>query len=121
MAIPIGTYIWPEALDPSDVVDYTIDCEGLFDDPAENIYSYTLELSPEAIFYGLMLEDPPTYNIELSPDRRSIKVWLQIEDPQENHADFRLGVTLPIEVTFVTNAIQARIRQRTVAVKVIQR
>lgn len=118
MAIPKSTFIWPDAMDPSDKVDYIIDCSG-FLEPSELIASYTLIIPSESVLIGLTLGSGSYASHVL--DGTQIVLWLSIEDSLQQQSIFVDEVILPIEVNVTTTSSPARKRQRTVAVKVVQK
>ncbi|MEK7412799.1 MAG: hypothetical protein AAB263_05740, partial [Planctomycetota bacterium] len=54
-------------------------------------------------------------------DDTAIRLWLEVDDDDELNAAFlQRGVSLPITVSFVTDATPARKRHRTFVVRVLQ-
>jgi hypothetical protein len=116
--IPTTTFIWPEAMDPYDVLDYAIDCTGLLQTD-ETILTYSVNLRSEATLLGLQILTNPPYALSLTGN--IITIWLAINlSDQDNQAFRTTGALLPLEVNITTSLSPARKRQRTVAVRVKQ-
>ena len=110
--IPPTAVIWPESLDPSDILGFSINCANLLE-PGENIASYTVTPGPEAALLGLQV---PTTAMSANV----IAMWLSIDPAKETDNSFAgVGVGLPIEITI--NTSMGRRWQRTVVVKVAQK
>jgi hypothetical protein len=118
MAVPAEAKVFAEALDPADIVDFEIDLSPLLEG-AETIATHTETIPPESALLGLEFKTTGGYATSLTGN--ILRIWLGIADAQQSNAAFATGVTLPIELTITTNSTPARKKQRTVAVKVIQR
>ena len=116
IVIPATTFLFPEAMDPADLVDFEIDCAGLLT-VGENVASYTVTLRPESILLGLTLGVSEYATIITGS---VIRIYLSISSGSQSDPTFINGAYLPFEVSIVTDDTPARKRQRTVAVKVIQ-
>lgn len=116
MAIPTTTTVWPESMDPYDIVDYTVDVTNLLES-GEGVAGYTLALPAESVLLGLSL-GADEYTSTIS--NNVIRMWLSTTKPNDAAFD-GTGAILPIELTVTTTANPPRKKQRTLAVKVIQR
>jgi hypothetical protein len=101
--------IWNEPMDPSDVLDFTVDCTALLA-TGENIISYTVAPGAESTLIGLTVSNT-------SVAANIITLWISFTNPTD--VAFNNLVTLPVEVTINTNF--SRKFQRTVKVQVTQR
>lgn len=117
MPIPATTKVWPETMDPYDIVDYQVDLAPVLA-TAESIVSYTVAAPAESELYGLTIgtgtRAPALVGTNLT-------LWLSIDSALQTSPAFIKGLTLPIEITITTNSTPSRRKQRTVAVKVLQR
>jgi|SRR6476469_383900 len=104
-------------MDPFDIVDYKVDLAPLLVDD-EGIASFDVDVLPESELYGLTLG---TLDYAPALDGTNLTIWLSIDSSFYSNPIFATGITLPIEVSVTTTAFPPRRRQRTVAVKVIQR
>lgn len=112
MAIPPTAVVWPESLDPSDILDFSISCANLLES-GETISSYTATPGPEAALLGLQIP-----NSALAAN--VIAMWLQIDPAKAMDTAFLgTGATLPVEIT--VNTSSGRRWQRTVVIKVAQK
>ena len=116
MAIPPTTIVWPESMDPYDVVDYTIDVSNLLE-ANESIASYVVSLPAESVLVGLSL-GVNEYGSTISSN--IVRVWFSTIKPNDPAFDYP-GTTLPVEITVTTTATPPRKKQRTLGVKVVQR
>lgn len=124
MAIPLTAFIWDDPMDPSDVVDFIVDCA----DPdlplleaGETIASFTLTLPAESVALGLTIGTSTRAPAKINTDT-AIKLWLSVDSGYIANAAFSgAGTSLPVEVTIVTSSTPSRTRQRTCVVKVAQR
>ncbi|RZK45224.1 MAG: hypothetical protein EOO61_00780 [Hymenobacter sp.] len=103
-------------MDPYDVVDYTVDVTNLLE-TGETVASYTISPTAEAALLGLAL-GINEYGSTIS--NNVIRIWISTTKPNDTAFD-GTGVTLPIELTVMTNAQPPRKKQRTLGVKVAQR
>lgn len=111
MAIPSTAVVLAESMDPSDVLDFAINCSPILDS-GDSITSYTIVAAAEAALLGLQV------NSSLIADA-VVYFWLSISPGKSMDAAFTLGASLPLELTLTTQG--GRKLQRTVVVKVIQR
>lgn len=118
MAIPASTFIWPESMDPSDVVDFQIDCTSVLE-TGESIASFTFTANADATLLGLTVgtgASAPAISGNI------VTVWLSVSDTYKDNIAFDgVGVTLPLTLTITTNSTPPRKKQRTVAVMVAQK
>lgn len=119
MPAAVIKFVWPEALDPSELLDYEIDWSSILID-GEEIASYLVEVPAESLLYGLQVGVPGGYATTVT-NGTVMRIWVSVAVGSRNDPDFITGITLPIEVTVTTDATPPRIRQRTLGVKVIQR
>lgn len=117
MAFPVSTKIWEESMDPYDVVDYQVDLSPLLED-TEGVASYTVDPLPESELYGLEIGVAAYAPLLVGTE---LTLWLSINSTYQSNAVFTNGITLPIEISITTDSSPPRKKQRTVAVKVIQR
>lgn len=118
MAIPSNAVVWPEVMDPYDVLDYTVDVSDLLE-AGENVASFTVTPLAESALVGLTLG---TSSYATSIAGNVIRIWLSIASGQQDNAAFNgTGATLPIEISVTTTSTPPRKKQRTAVVKVAQR
>ena len=119
MAIPTTATTWADTMDPSDLVDYTVDFANVLD-VGESISTYTITPLSESTLLGLTVNTTGGYSNSLVGSK--ITMWLSIASANQSDAAFSgAGTSLPIEVAIVTNSTPPRKRQRTVVVKVAQK
>ena len=112
MAIPPTTILWPETIDPSDYLDFLVDCTSVLE-PDETVVQATTNIPAESVLLGLTLDD-------IVLNAGVLSMWISIDPTKQSAVEFAgTGVTLPIEISITTSA--ARKWQRTVAVKVAQK
>src|SRR6478752_6789159 len=120
MAIPASTLIFEESMDPYDITDYVVDTSQILED-LEAVDDYDINIVAESALLGLEL-GTGQYAPSIDITNKLITMWLQVEDAEQQNAQFSgSGVLLPIEVNITTNSVPARRKQRTVAVRVVQR
>jgi len=118
MAVPTNALVWPDPMDPSDVVDYVVDTSGMLDSN-ELVQSFTVVPYAEAALLGLSI-GTGIRQPSLVDDSR-IRIWLSVAPAYlENVAFSGSGATLPIQLTVQTSSVPSRTRQRTLVVKVQQ-
>ncbi len=115
--IPASASVWPEPMDPYDIVDYKIDCSSLLD-IGDEVADFAVEVLTESELLGLTL-GIDSYEPVLVGN--TVTVWLSIDPAEQDNAAFVAGVNLPLEITVTSDSVPPRRRQRTVVVKVIQR
>lgn len=124
MPIPTTAPIFPESMDPTDVVDFYISVTEGNDGqsilmPNEGIASYTLGLSPEAALAGLQLLTDARKPVR---EGKNISLWLSVDPAKRALPVFDgTGLLLGIELTIVTDAIPSRTKQRTFGVRVVNK
>lgn len=118
MAVPTEAKIFLEPLDPLDITDFEINLAPLLES-GEGIASQTVSLPTESTLLGLEVKTTGGYATSLTGN--ILRIWLGIMPAEQGNAAFASGVILPIEVVVNTNSTPPRKKQRTVAVKVIQR
>jgi len=119
MAIPASTSVWPEMMDPYDILDFVVDCSGMLE-PNELIASHTISLLAEASALGLVINTTSPYATTVESGT-SIRVWFSILPAEQGNPAFNTSATLPMELVITTNAVPPRRKQRTLAVKVGQK
>lgn len=117
MALPTGVQIWEESMDPYDVTDYAVDLASLLES-GESISAWTAVVGSEGALYGLTLGSG-AYATQLNGT--VLTLWLSVQAGFQNDAIYATGVTLPIEISITTSSTPQRKKQRTVAVRVIQK
>ena len=117
MPLPVGTKVWKETMDPYDKVDYKVDLTKIVL-TTEEVVSFTVTPLTESQLYGLTVGTGAYASTIVA---KQLTVWLSIASQFQNDPVFKKGLTLPLELTIVTDSTPPRTKQRTVAVKVIQR
>lgn len=117
MVFPKSTKIWKETMDPYDKVDFKVNLTPVLG-TTENVTSFTVVPLPEAELYGLTVG---TGSYAPNIIDKFLTIWLFIAPAFQADVAFVKGLTLPIEVSITTDSTPPRKKQRTVAVKVIQR
>ena len=118
MAVPADAKVFEEPMDPTDIVDYEIDLGPLLE-TGEVVATHTETVPTESVLLGLEIKTTGGYITTLTGN--ILKIWLGVLLAEQANSAFVDGVTLPIEITITTNSTPLRKKQRTVAVKVIQR
>jgi len=108
---------WTESMDPYDIVDYKIDATGLLE-VGENIASYTVLPRADSELMGLRVADNG-YQTRIVDN--VITLWLSIIPARQGDTLFTVGTTLPVELSFTTDSVPSRRKQRTCLISVIQR
>lgn len=103
--------IWEQTMDPQDIVEYKVECEPLLE-VGESIDSFSLSLPAESTLFGLELG---TGAREASLTGTVVTMWFSFDG-----TPVPSPVTLPIEITIVTDSIPSRTKQRTLGLKVDQ-
>lgn len=121
MPIPPTAVSFGDALDPNELLDYSIDCSGVLES-GEAIAAYTVELLPEAVALGLTISEDEARAIALVNDDTAIRLWFLIdEDFRDDPAFDGTGRSLPMLVSITTTSTPSRERQGTVLLKVAQK
>lgn len=123
MPLPSTAPVFERLLDPTDIDVFKILLsQGASDEdllaPGENVDSYTLTLSPEAVTAGLLIKSGGGYATTLAG--LEVTFWLEVDsDDQASPLFDGSGMTLGIELTIDTTSSPPRRKQRTVAVTVV--
>lgn len=117
MAFPSGTKIATESMDPYELMDYGIDCTPLLR-PGESIATWSLNLLPESTLLGLEIGTGVyapllVYGI--------LYFWVSVIPAERETISYFVGNVLPMELSFTTDSIPPRRRQRTVAIRIGQK
>lgn len=113
MALPASVKVWKETMDPYDLVDFKVNLATLVAEN-EEIASFTVTTNGYGLTIGTGIYSPTVIAKQLT-------IWLSIDPAFQNDPKFLKGITIPLEVTITTDSTPPRRKQRTVAVKVIQR
>jgi hypothetical protein len=112
MAIPPTAIVWPESLDPSDILDFSINCAALLESD-ETVDTFTAIAGPEAALFGLTITNTAL-------DSNIISMWLAIAPEKISDTAFlNAGTLLPVEITINTDS--GRRWQRTAVIRVAQK
>lgn len=118
MAIPPTAVRFAQSLDPQEELDWLVSLEQLLQ-PGEDAASYSLDLLPEAVALGLTIMQGDGRDHHMI-DNRTILFWAEIDEDYEADPAFNGGgITLPMEVTIVTNSYPPRKRNRTFLIPVV--
>lgn len=127
MATPPTAILWPDTMDPAEELDWIADLSSMLE-AGETAESYEVELSPEAIDAGLLIMTGTGHDHRLItgdpnwPDNSAILLWLKVDPASQADPLFSGGGTgFPIEVTFLTNSVPSRKRQRTYVIRIVQK
>lgn len=121
MTIPLYTAKFTQPLNPlGDKVDFIYDASGRLLEVGETISGYTITLSAASIAAGLVLGSG-VYAPSLMPSLTQVKFWLSIDPAHAGDAGFVApGIWLDMILAITTSNSPARIRDRTLAVRVCQ-
>ncbi|ARR52115.1 hypothetical protein HY78_00880 [Rhizorhabdus wittichii DC-6] len=116
-------------MDPTEQLDHIADLSTMLElTKGETAQSYEIELSPEAIDAGLLIVTGDGRDHRLITgeegwvDNTAILLWFMVDPASRTDPLFSGGGTsFPMEVTFLTNSVPSRTRQRTYVLKVAQR
>lgn len=118
---------WEGNLDPSETLDFRMDFydESLPEiervlDLGEEIASFEVAPTPEAVLLGLTIRDDGLYAPTLDETATKIILWLEVDPADQGNPDFVDGLVLGVEGTIVTSSTPPRTRQRTFNVTVRQ-
>lgn len=117
MAIPPTAAKVGVALTPKEELDFVIGLSGLLE-AGELPVSYELNLLPEAVALGLTLMTGGGRDHELVG--QTIRFWATIDDAFKANVAFDTGISLPMELLFVTDATPSRTRNRTLLLQVVK-
>lgn len=118
MTIPANAAVFPDAMDPSDEVDYVIGFDYLLNS-GEKIDTVSLTVLPEAVALGLTILTDADHGPWIADDLY-VELWPVIDPAFKDNAAFLSGASLPIEMTVVTDATPPRTFQRTAVLRVVQ-
>jgi hypothetical protein len=126
MPLPQNAIIVPQPFDPNDLDKVTVTISKAGVHPAqfpileagENIATYVLALTAEAIAIGLRIRNEPPYYTTLSG--QFLNFNLELDEAMRGLATFNKGITVGIELTVTTDAPAPRRKQRTIGIKVQQ-
>ncbi len=124
MPNPLTAKTFEQAMDPADVVDFKLtisqgDDDGDMLQSGENVASYTLTATAEAVAAGLQVLQSGGRQPALVGNL--LQFWLSVQSMLQSASLFGgAGVQLAIELTVVTTATPARTRQRTILITVAQ-
>ena len=118
MAVPATASIFAEPMDPYEILDFEVGVASLLE-VGETVSSYTVTLPTESSLLGLTINTTAPYATSITGN--VIKFYLAVTVGEQANSAFTAGVILPIEISVTTNAAAPRKKQRTVAVRVIQR
>lgn len=128
MATPLNAIVWSEPMDPAEEMDWVADLSSMLEVGEGAEAGYTIELSPEALDAGLfiMTGSGRTHHLITGDpsrtDNSAILVWLAVDPGSQTDPMFEgAGTSFPIEVTFQTNSLPSRKRQRTYVLRIAQR
>lgn len=122
MTIPSTAAKFPAIMDPHEELDWRVPFETILEDgEAVAVGAWVLETLPEAAALGLTIMTGSGRDPELTVDGRGLLFWATIDPAFQDNAAFDDAVVyLPLRVTFPTDALPARKRQRTFLIGVSQ-
>lgn len=127
MTVSLSPLKWQAALDPSDKVDYTIDLVGRLLEVGETVQSYTLTLSAASTAAGLTIGSGAyatalgsiVNGVFTAGSGTVLRIWFSIDPTHVNDTAFDgTGVWLDIQLQVTTTNSPARIRDRTLLLRV---
>lgn len=120
MTFPASAAAFDVVMDPNEVLDFKLNAGGLLES-GEVIATgtWTLELLPEAIALGLTIMTGGGLDPALLADNRTIYFWLNVDALFVGNAAYDDGVSLPLRITFQSDALPPRTRQRTFVVNLV--
>jgi hypothetical protein len=122
MPLPPTAPTFERVLDPADIETFRIILsQGTEPDdmlsPGEDVQSFTLALTPEAVAVGLLIKTGGGYTTAL--DGLDVDFWLEVDSGEQADPRFDgAGVTVGLELTIDTTSSPMRRKQRTVAVNI---
>lgn len=121
MAIPPTAQAFAGALDPHEELDFVLSGGTILEEGEQIEAGYTLEVLAEGVALGLTIMTGDGRDHMRINGNRDIRFWLEIDTAYKTNAAFDgAGTSLPMRVTFETNAEPSRTRQRTFLVPVVQ-
>lgn len=122
MAIPPTAKVFDDNLDPHEELDWKVYLSTVMEDgEAVAVGTWTLEVLAEGTALGLTIMTGSGRDPELLVTGQELLFWLTIDALFQDNAAFDAGgIDLPMRVTFQTDAVPARKRQRTFLVHVEQ-
>lgn len=123
MPIPPTAEVFSSSLDPHEELDFRINLYSLLEDgEAVATGTWTLEVLAEGAALGLEIMSGAGRDATLTVDDRAVIFWLTVNPSFQDDVAFdEGGVSLPMRITFDSDALPARKRQRTFLVPVEQR
>lgn len=124
MANPPNAFIFSRPIDPADTEFFTIELtQGLTGTellvPGENVASFSLSVTAEAVAAGLQIKTGSGYATTLNA--LQITFWACVGVSHQADAGFSgTGLALGIELTITTDATPPRVKQKTVVIQVAQ-
>lgn len=115
MSTPPTAEKFGKPLDPHEELDWRLNCYSILEDgEAIATGTWTLEVLTEATALGLTIMTGSGRDPELISGSRSIVFWTNIDALYQGNAAFDgAGTSLPMRLTFESDALPARKRQRT--------
>jgi len=128
MATPPNAIAFGDSMDPAEELDWIAPLSSMLEEGESVESGYTIALSPEALDAGLFImtgDGRDHHLITGQPpiaDNTAILAWLAVEPGSQADPMFDgAGTEFPIEITFHTNSVPSRKRQRTFVLRVAQR
>lgn len=120
MAIPPTATEWSDAMDPTDRTEWVMDLSPWLQSD-EQVVSYDLTLSPEAIDAGLYFSTDPLRAHLLISGNRQVRFWTEIAPADRGSPAFDgSGTKYPIVIFFTTDSVPSRDFERTFLLRVAQ-
>lgn len=122
MSIPASAEVFADKLDPHEELDWRLNCYSILEDgEAIATGTWTLEILSEGTALGLEIMTGGGRDPALLTDARALVFWLTVDPLFQDDASFDDGgLNLPMRITFESDALPARKRQRTFLVPVAQ-
>lgn len=122
MSTPPTAMVFADKLDPHEKLDWKLGCANMLED-GEMVATgaWTLEILPEGTALGLEIMTGSGRDPILMTGGQAIVFWLTINALFQDNAAFDGGgISLPMRLTFDSDALPSRKRQRTFLVPVAQ-
>ncbi|MBO9377928.1 hypothetical protein GG804_14230 [Sphingomonas histidinilytica] len=127
MATPSTATPWPETMDPVEEMEWIAPFWLLLEE-YEQVESYELELSPEAIEAGVIImtgDGRDHHLITGRPDMRdntAVMLWLKVTEAMQQDPMFDGGGTaFPVRGRIRTNSVPSRKRKKTYLIRIVQK
>lgn len=128
MPLPPSAFVIDAPMDPADIADFqtTITKAGdaipagqrPFLDAGEEIESYTLMPTAEAVAAGVTIKTGGGYDTSL--EDHTLRFWLEVDPAEQGSEVFNgAGQTFGLEFTALTTSSPQRRKQRTIGVMVV--